>query len=72
MSSESDGQELTFNLPFLKVVAKGSAAIQAVCKPVLIIAVALALAIIILALSYSHPEWQSLVMRPFSWFKKLF
>jgi hypothetical protein len=70
MSSESDGsQELKFNLPFLKVDAKGSSAIQAVCKPLMIIAIAVSVTMIIVALSYSHPEWQTFVTRPLVWLK---
>jgi len=72
MSSESDeSQELKFNLPFLKVDAKGNKAIQAVNRPLLIIASAVAITMIIVALSYSHPEWQTLVIRPIVWLKNL-
>ena len=72
MSTESEGsQELKFNLPFLKVDAKGNEAIRAVIKPVLIIASGVAITMIIVALSYSHPEWQTLLSRPFAWFKNL-
>jgi hypothetical protein len=72
MSSESDeSQELKFNLPFLKVDAKGNNAIQAVNRPLLIIASALAATMIIIALNYSHPEWQAFVTRPLAWLKNL-
>jgi hypothetical protein len=73
MSSESSQPpKLKCKFGFFNIDAEGDVAIQKVYLPLLFVAIAVSVAIVIVALNYSHPEWQTLVSRPFAWFRNLF